>query len=1380
MTARVPPHVGGWHARLVLWLAALCAARGSDHMARGGGRKAFIGTYNPQNLVSPARVDAVSAALKSIGIVGLPGTCIRAWHNEPHHRAGAPCHHVIHFGWIRSAMVNKACGCTVLLSKRYFHATSIRRIIPPPDGLRGRGGIVYVESGPLLLWKITSSRLTAWARDELLQVPHRFTPVILTDLNSGLRRRGDDDHAVGPYGSERESYSGQMFHELLTQMKLTAVNTHWDSGHTFFGMGGSSSQIDFVCLPQSALKLVRWTCTWRRTGESIRAMNAILDHVLVVVKFLAVAPVDPRPLAERWDRQSLAGAVLTGAGREEFLIEAHNALLEVERSLDIQESRPTANGHTTLAMATLRQVALKHFSQQQRRPDYEHELEERKWEHLKRRRGLLEQAKAADLAQARHDPRQTEMRSLDDAIRSYTRALHSLRRRRNRERQLHQETELRQAWRARDTHAAPRLARTLARTGIGVKNRNYRAHASCNPTGDEWIVHLAQPALAGGLAGRPVSVPVCHNLTDAHIQALRDTDEYAHPDNYEVSQATLKKAQQDFGMTLKALRRTKIGKFAPSWSCPSEIFKMLVAPAWISAPANYAKQTAGLGPRPAAIFEENPQGPDPHARNQLPHLEQYGEPRRRQGHQAGQSMLHKSFDATNAFGCGDKDQIEHGARLRLETAAEEVEEDDVDYVATISRPRRQSLTVVISGSDHEVAIASGSGGFMGNTSEPELFMSNYHIAVQEWALVDQAATGEAMMINFDDRLPTIDASLGRFMDDIFKTQLVPPTARTAQEVVRCSQRNDAGLDAALAARQYGQNRAKQDVVVSLGSRQLVRQTIQALARSGCRSGYEFKHLGGWFNAVNSNATELAMRLAAINKGWMMVQGFWYSSAPKRVKRLMFISLVSGAALSGTTAYCWTDSEARQICSSLPRKLRSMMGGTSHMHNDHVKVMTTREVYRFWSLVPFSLEALVQRLRMWQAIARSPRQHSHVLGVFFGEMKWELTSEYRCPPTLVEYGQFNSDAVIHPWARQLRRDLEALCDHPEAEYFSLVWESRSMRDLLWDEEVNGLFVSLDVRCIMHNTAYPYKFTDTNVRLPALHPLLLVVLQLVMEVEKKGRWRPQVAASSASSRTGGAQSKPADSDSRKSQKDSKGTRLARGDAGLEGAAAKPKTRRGGRRRAEAKERKLTTKDAGHKDLLLHLSMLASQLAQRSRAMWGITTRTAILEDKSPVIKATQQEGQDFAQVANQKRAEASRLKDQAKAAKDTDGAAARQFDQEADKMMEGLRGLGPPAPAAFCTMIEALANEEIGKRLKDVLVALLAEMEEAPPTYVRLCRLESCKQPDMLKVVFALDRVDLEAQVMEAFRSMGVVTTVGAAPSGYLEDEISAWIDVLKDA
>eukprot|EP00959_Pyramimonas_sp_CCMP1952_P296377 6200229-Pyramimonas_sp.AAC.1 len=80
----------------------------------------------------------------------------------------------------------------------------------------------------------------------------------------------------------------------------------------------------------------------------------------------------------------------------------------------------------------------------------------------------------------------TEVKWLGEAIRSYARALHSLRRRRNKERQQYTEAELKEAWRIRDMHMVPRLARSLARTGIGVSIRNYGAHATCNPTADEW------------------------------------------------------------------------------------------------------------------------------------------------------------------------------------------------------------------------------------------------------------------------------------------------------------------------------------------------------------------------------------------------------------------------------------------------------------------------------------------------------------------------------------------------------------------------------------------------------------------------------------------------------------------------------------------------------------------------------------------------------------------------------------------------------------------------------------------------------------------------------------------------------------------------------
>ena len=101
-----------------------------------------------------------------------------------------------------------------------------------------------------------------------------------------------------------------------------------------------------------------------------------------------------------------------------------------------------------------------------------------------------------------------------------------------------------------------------------------------------------------------------------------------------------------------------------------------------------------------------------------------------------------------------------------------------------------------------------------------------------------------------------------------------------------------------AAREYGQNRKKQDVVPALRSRQLTMQAIAALMLSGCQAGYELKRLGGRFNSVSSNANELEARVQVLNRGWVMVEGFWCSQAPRRIERLMFISLVSGAGRQG--------------------------------------------------------------------------------------------------------------------------------------------------------------------------------------------------------------------------------------------------------------------------------------------------------------------------------------------------------------------------------------------------------------------------------------------------------------------------------------------------
>ena len=123
--------------------------------------------------------------------------------------------------------------------------------------------------------------------------------------------------------------------------------------------------------------------------------------------------------------------------------------------------------------------------------------------------------------------------------------------------------------------------------------------------------------------------------------------------------------------------------------------------------------------------------------------------------------------------------------------------------------------------------------------------------------------------------------------------------------LRVSRRDDKKLDEELGSRSYGQNRSKQDVVAALPTRALTREFLKALNKNGINGGYELKHLGAWFNAVNNNGGELKCRLKAAAKGWSMLKGFWHSVAPWRVKRLVFITMVDGAALSATVAFVWT-------------------------------------------------------------------------------------------------------------------------------------------------------------------------------------------------------------------------------------------------------------------------------------------------------------------------------------------------------------------------------------------------------------------------------------------------------------------------------------------
>eukprot|EP00959_Pyramimonas_sp_CCMP1952_P337804 7074004-Pyramimonas_sp.AAC.1 len=223
-------------------------------------------------------------------------------------------------------------------------------------------------------------------------------------------------------------------------------------------------------------------------------------------------------------------------------------------------------------MGTLRDVALECFSQAATRPDYERQLDERKRQLVKQGKQRLTEVAAQDVEQAEHDL-SADAKKPGDAARNCTRALRYWRRRRGRERQAFTEAELREAWKRLDMAMVAKVARSLARTGTGVKNRNYRAHPACNPTKADWSNFLGRDSLAGGLDGNVATIPFCHNLAAERLTDLKNTDEYAIPDIFDNTEDIVKRGSQGFKMTIKALRRTRIGKDAPAWSVPAEIYQ---------------------------------------------------------------------------------------------------------------------------------------------------------------------------------------------------------------------------------------------------------------------------------------------------------------------------------------------------------------------------------------------------------------------------------------------------------------------------------------------------------------------------------------------------------------------------------------------------------------------------------------------------------------------------------------------------------------------------------------------------------------------------------------------------------------------------------------
>ena len=435
---------------------------------------------------------------------------------------------------------------------------------------------------------------------------------------------------------------------------------------------------------------------------------------------------------------------------------------------------------------------------------------------------------------------------------------------------------------------------------------------------------------------------------------------------------------------------------------------------------------------------------------------------------AGIPTVYKSYDAANAFACGDRQQIDEITMERLLRQDNRPRWQEIDD-ANLLRARRSRFEVAIACPEGWLTMRPATGGFMGDCCEGEIFTEKYGQAVAQWTrrLYNQGPVRAMVAHAFNGQLGPANGFSGSYLDDIIVT-LPLLQEDTLAAMVRKDAEVDAELNKALADRSYAQNTGKQCIVPAFRSRILTKSFARQARARGLAVGPSLKHLGAHFvGGMASEQRELQERLRAGTAGWQHLREFWSSPAPRRIKRSMFIALVAAAFLSAAEVLAFTNAQIQQLCTAQVRKLRALLlGQAAQKKDDKWRAATNVQVYRFWRLLPAGLALTVRRLTWFQAILKNMPNNTHLLTCIFGTLRcetaWREKTGQAAPPPLDQEGKAHSGA--NPWVRRLAEDLETLMLLEVAADFARLWTNRSFEALLFNDELREAFLAIDVLAI----------------------------------------------------------------------------------------------------------------------------------------------------------------------------------------------------------------------------------------------------------------------------------------------------------------------------
>ena len=201
------------------------------------------------------------------------------------------------------------------------------------------------------------------------------------------------------------------------------------------------------------------------------------------------------------------------------------------------------------------------------------------------------------------------------------------------------------------------------------------------------------------------------------------------------------------------------------------------------------------------------------------------------------------------------------------------------------------------------------GLLMGTSEAPRIFFWSFDKTVKRWKQNHQTPYSMMLTAPFAGmKGREMDGSWSGFADDLFiKDEVLDHTAESAKDIIID---NAESLDAALAEDRYKQNLRKLEIVPSIrGYREQRRLT--SLVPFGKILG-RARHFGGRYAFNGNNKAEIECRMQAMAANWAALTGFLFARSPWSHRRLIFMSRIGSAAITGLDAYAASPGELNRL------------------------------------------------------------------------------------------------------------------------------------------------------------------------------------------------------------------------------------------------------------------------------------------------------------------------------------------------------------------------------------------------------------------------------------------------------------------------------------